>query len=464
MLTLARHKSTVAPTAVVTHSFDLMDPLSLVLLLQAVAEQLGSGRSLVAVLGDWYARRASRARAERLISAGEHAPTTGTREHIRTSGTAAGGPGKVMGCGNVNESGTVGTKRMRRWNGSVVRWGVREERRLDDLVRQYQPKTISSWQEIADALGSGRTGGAVLQHWQIMASNQLGTRGGQAAQTRWNTQEESKLQALVVERSPRSNAAEWQAIATELGTGLSGGVVMQHWHKMTLSPTGETVEELARAEDSADARAGHVGVGGALDNASVCAAFHHPVPMDTHALSQVACAADGGMSAPEALLDRLVNLGHVDTALGGAAPSGLRESTDDTPMVSSCASRNGISADEMVDSHHGDRSVALGHSATTDIGEVPAVVEDDVCTLGDGWSKQFVGGIDATAGDAGVALLCEDDSSDGLVSVGIVGGLSSAISDVIVDHAEPFSPAVAPLLHPQATASDDKMFWNEDMM
>jgi len=54
------------------------------------------------------------------------------------------------------------------------------------------------------ALGTGRTGGAVLQHWQIMSGAQ--TRPNQAAaasQMRWGADEEAKLREMILQRTPR---------------------------------------------------------------------------------------------------------------------------------------------------------------------------------------------------------------------------------------------------------------------
>ena len=129
-------------------------------------------------------------------------------------------------------------KRQRERHSSGPRWSPDEETRLRQVVEDERkaiaggaPKA-SVWGRVAVALGTGRTGGAVSQHWSAMM-NRDGT-GTTAA--RWTSDEEQRLTRLVeAERATGGKCIRgsfWDGAAEALGTKRTAAAVNSHWQTM----------------------------------------------------------------------------------------------------------------------------------------------------------------------------------------------------------------------------------------
>ena len=119
-----------------------------------------------------------------------------------------------------------------------ARWNADEEAALGRLVAELGPR--GNWLAISTRLDSGRSPGAVEQHWQIMhGARKEGDagekrKGGAGAKSRsvahrWTAEEEASLRRLVGELGGRG---KWQAIADRLDSGRTPSGVEQHWKIM----------------------------------------------------------------------------------------------------------------------------------------------------------------------------------------------------------------------------------------
>ena len=103
------------------------------------------------------------------------------------------------------------------------------------------------WDRVALALGTGRTGGAVQQHWSTMNRDGTGT-----AAARWTPDEEQRLRRLVeAERAApgggkRIRTAFWDAAAAALGTHRTAMAIQLHWQAMN----GARPRKKARTDDA----------------------------------------------------------------------------------------------------------------------------------------------------------------------------------------------------------------------
>ena len=110
-----------------------------------------------------------------------------------------------------------------------VRWTDAEDAALFKHVAQYGPR---EWGRCAQAVGTGRTAGAVSGHWH---SELKETDRGRAALVRapdlgvrWTDAEDAALFKHVAQYGPRSSA-EWERCAKAMGTGRSAKAVRLRW-------------------------------------------------------------------------------------------------------------------------------------------------------------------------------------------------------------------------------------------
>ena len=136
-------------------------------------------------------------------------------------------------------------------------WTADEESRLCQLVIELGSGS-SAWPTIAERLGTGRTPGAVHEHWRIMREqraqqqqqqqeqqllllqqqdqqrrqqDEVRRRQQQAARAAvaWTADEESRLRQIVDELGA---TASKETIAARLGTGRTPAAVQEHWRVM----------------------------------------------------------------------------------------------------------------------------------------------------------------------------------------------------------------------------------------
>ena len=132
-------------------------------------------------------------------------------------------------------------------------WSPDEDARLRQVVEDER-KAIAGgapragvWDRVAFALGTGRTGGAVQQHWSTMNRDGTGT-----AAARWTPDEEQRLRRLVeAERAApgggkRIRTAFWDAAAAALGTHRTAMAIQLHWQAMN----GARPRKKARTDDA----------------------------------------------------------------------------------------------------------------------------------------------------------------------------------------------------------------------
>ena len=226
-----------------------------------VADRLGTGRSPSAVEQHWQIVTGQRK------SKGRHAAAH-LQHRARTMGASApGAQAFVLAGGSVTPHlpGLAPPGEQPREKGGA-RWTPDEEHELKRLIEEVGAK--GQWRVIADRLRSGRSPGAVEQHWQIMTGGRKGSSATrlaqQAAQSmedgddlkrsratktravahRWTPQEEAQLSALVEELGPRG---KWGQIAEKLASGRTSSGVEQHWKIMHGAHHGAKKARLAPA-------------------------------------------------------------------------------------------------------------------------------------------------------------------------------------------------------------------------
>ena len=160
--------------------------------------------------------------------------------------TSTGTPLSALGAGGNIANGGGGAEGNGKGGG---RWTGEEEAALRSLINELGPR--GNWRAISDRLGSGRSPGAVEQHWQIMTGGRRpvgaggdGENGSPAAARkrvrsgdpksrtvahRWTADEEEELRGLVAELGARG---KWPQIAERLDSGRTPSGVEQHWKIM----------------------------------------------------------------------------------------------------------------------------------------------------------------------------------------------------------------------------------------
>ena len=226
-----------------------------------VADRLGTGRSPSAVEQHWQIVTGQRK------SKGRHAAAH-LQHRARTMGASApGAQAFVLAGGSVTPHlpGLAPPGEQPREKGGA-RWTPDEEHELKRLIEEVGAK--GQWRVIADRLRSGRSPGAVEQHWQIMTGGRKGSSATRLAQQRlevedgdgdakrsratktravahrWTPQEEAQLSALVEELGPRG---KWGQIAEKLASGRTSSGVEQHWKIMHGAHHGNKKARLAPA-------------------------------------------------------------------------------------------------------------------------------------------------------------------------------------------------------------------------
>lgn len=435
-----------------------------------MAEQLGTGRTLVAVRGHWYAQRAARER--------ELKPAAPAREAEPAPPTplpAAADAGASAAGGEVESARPA--KRSRRSSGSLVRWSEEEEARLGSLVAETEPRSSAAWQQVAEALGSGRSGGAVLQHWQILGSTQPGGRET-AMLVRWGGAEEEQLRALARQRNPRSSPSEWQAIAAALGTGRTGGAVLQHWHKMEAAARGNAAGTAGVGEDTAaDAKTGR---GKGQGRAGAGTPRKKRAAGRGSASSGVGAAA-GGAGSSETLVAEVVvatemDVSQMDASQMDASQMGASQAGASQAGVSVMdASQMDVTHVEasLVDASFADASLvdtSLVHASLVNAsvaaapaggGAVPVAVQVVVSPCAPAAAGAPAGRRRprAAGGDTGGGT--GHDTGGGRVPVAAAEGLASAMCDALGE----LNPQRAGVMDtPAAPPGEEQLFFNDELM
>jgi len=214
-----------------------------------VAERLGTGRSPSAVEQHWQIVTGQRK------SKGRHASA---HQQHRTQQVVAPQVYSVLG---ANQPVPLEAPVPREKGGA--RWTPDEEVQLKALIEEVGAK--GQWRVIAERLRSGRSPGAVEQHWQIMTGGRKGSSATRLAQQaaagesdddpakarnaksravahRWTPQEETELSNLVEDLGSRG---KWPQIAERLTSGRTASGVEQHWKIMHGSHHGAKRARLA---------------------------------------------------------------------------------------------------------------------------------------------------------------------------------------------------------------------------
>mmetsp|Transcript_4560 Transcript_4560/g.9878 ORF Transcript_4560/g.9878 Transcript_4560/m.9878 type:complete len:419 (-) Transcript_4560:115-1371(-) len=166
-----------------------------------IADKLSNGRSAGAIDQHWSIMTGKRKREPKPAEPKEKKEKEEKAIVVKPMGEEGGEIVAVEGGDDQPKK-----KRERRSLGKAQRWTQEEEVKLKEMVNELGAH--GHWTTIAERLGTGRSGGGVEQHWQIMAGRRK-PRGSKGVTT---------AIAVVPEHKPSTSLVEVSAVADTVPT------------------------------------------------------------------------------------------------------------------------------------------------------------------------------------------------------------------------------------------------------